>query len=145
MNIEKQKILDKINDLIEKKEAELLERVKIISNTPNIHNIDDGVVIRFFTNWDNCTSIEDIKYRKIKDVAKPEDITIFHFIPKGTVLNLEKRDYIQSIICVSGKLQLEVDNETVLIDAFNKTTLKSNEFKGVTLEDSYVITLNQAV
>lgn len=143
MNKEKQKILDKINELIDKKEAELLNRAKILSNAPNIHNIDDGVVIRFFTNWDDCFTNEDIKYRKISDNEKPEDITIFHFIPKGTILKLEKRDYIQSIICLSGKLKLQINNETLLIDAFNKTTLKSNEFKGESLEDTYVITSNR--
>jgi hypothetical protein len=143
MNKEKQKILDRINELIDKKEAELLNRAKVLSNTPNIHNIDDGVVIRFFTNWDDCFNNEEVKYRKILDKGKPEDITVFHFIPKGTILKLEKRDYIQSIICLSGKLKLEVNNETLLIDAFNKTTLKSNEFKGESLEDTYVITSNR--
>lgn len=138
MNIEKQKILDKINLLIDRKQAELLNTL------PNIHDIGDGVVVRFFTNWDNCYNNEDIRYKHIDDNDKPEDITVFHFIPKGTILKLEKREYIQTIICVSGKLELEVNNETIIIDAFNKTTLKSNEFKGVSLEDTYVITLNKS-
>lgn len=138
MNIEKQKILDKINFLIDKKESELLNTL------PSVHDIGDGIVVRFFTNWGNCFNNEEIRYKQINDKDNPEDITVFHFIPKGTVLKLEKRDYIQTIICVSGKLKLEVKNETIMIDAFNKTTLKSNEFKGVSLEDSYVITLNRA-
>lgn len=138
MNVEKQRILDKINFLIDKKESELLNTL------PNVHDIGDGIVIRFFTNWGNCLSNEEIRYKEINDDDKPEDITVFHFIPKGTILKLEKRDYIQTIICVSGKLKLEVNNETIIIDAFNKTTLKSNEFKGESLEDSYVITLNRA-
>lgn len=138
MNVEKQKILDKINFLINKKESELLNTL------PSVHDIGDGIVIRFFNNWGNCFDNEEIKYKQINDNDKPEDITVFHFIPKGTILKLEKRDYIQTIICVSGKLKLEVNNESIIIDAFNKTTLKSNEFKGVCLEDSYVITLNRA-
>ena len=139
MNVEKQKILDKINFLIDKKEAQLLSKIEI----PSVHDIDDGIVIRFFTNWENCNHNDEIRYKTINDNEKPEDITVFHFIPKGTVLELEKRDYIHTIICVSGKLKLQVNNETVIIDAFNKTTLKSNEFKGVSLEDTYVITLNR--
>lgn len=138
MNIEKQKILDKINFLIDRKESELLNAL------PSVHDIGDGIVVRFFNNWDSCFSNDEIKYREINDNKKPEDITVFHFIPKGTILKLEKRDYIQTIICVSGKLKLEVNNETIIIDAFNKTTLKSNEFKGESLDDSYIITLNRA-
>lgn len=138
MNEDKQKILDKINVLIKQRESELLQRLPYY-----IHNIDDGFVVRFFTNWDNCARNEEILYKNIDDDDKPEDITIFHFIPKGTVLKLEKRDYIQSLICVSGKLKLIVNNETIFVDAFKKTTLKSNEFEGVSLEDSYVITSNR--
>lgn len=59
MEKEKKYLLEKINRLIEEKRENLFKRI------PNVHEIDDGIVIRFFTHWDNCEEDSKIKFKKI--------------------------------------------------------------------------------
>ena len=57
MSNERKLILEKVNMLINKRKAELLKRF------PSIHEVDDGIIIRFFSEWDDC--VNNIKYHKI--------------------------------------------------------------------------------
>lgn len=137
MSEEKRKILDKINGLIDKRQIELLQRF------PSIHEIDDGFIIRFFTNWDNCCTNKKVRYKKIIDNQNPDILTIFHFIPKGTIFELEDRDYARIITCMSGSLELNFDGMIKYITSFSKTHLETTKFSGIALEDTYILTSNQ--
>ena len=136
MTPERKAILDKVNELIEKRKKELLKAF------PSIHEIDDGIIIRFFTDWDNCHTNDLIRYKKIIDDNKPEDITIFYYIPKGAEIKLIKREYIKDMACLSGKLELNLNGVVQYITGFKKICLDTDEFEGVALEDSYVLTTN---
>ena len=137
MNEEKRKILDKINELIDKRKIELLQRF------PSIHEIDDGFIIRFFTNWDNCGTNKNVRYKKIVDSENPDTLTVFHFIPKGTIFKLEERECAKIIICMSGSLDLDFNGVVKRIKSFSKTYLESTEFSGIALEDTYILTSNK--
>lgn len=137
MNEEKKMILDRINQLIDKRKDELLQRF------PYIHEIGDGIVIRFFTSWDNCKNNEEIKYKKIINESDNKDITVLHYIPKNTKLEFIKREYVKTVLCISGKLELIVDNETIILDEHKKIHITNSEFEGYTYEDTYVITQNK--
>ena len=138
MTNERRAILDKVNALISKRKAELLKSL------PSIHEIDDGIIIRFFTDWDNCNSNEQIRYKKIVDDKKPEDITIFYFIPKDAEIVLKKREYIKDIACISGKLELNLNGIIQQITGFKKIHLDIDEFQGIAIEDSYILTTNKS-
>lgn len=137
MNEEKKKILDRINELIDKRKEDLLSRF------PHIHEIDDGIIIRFFTNWENCQTNEDVKYVKIFNKQDSDDITILHFIPKGTKLDYNRYEYVHSVLCVSGKIEIGIDSESFIIEANEKLYLPTNEFEAYAHDDSYVITQNK--
>jgi len=137
MTVERKAILEKVNALIDKRRKELL------SCLPSIHEIDDGFIIRFFTDWDNCHTNELIRYKKIIDEDKPEDITIFYFIPKYAEIVLIKRDHIKDIACLSGKLELNLNGIIKQIIGFKKFRIDTDEFSGVALEDTYVLTTNR--
>jgi len=135
MTKEKREILDKVNELLDKKTEELLREF------PYIHEIDDGIIIRFFTNWDDC--INNIKFKRILNNDNPDDITIFYFLPKGAIIELKERDYIHCVACLSGKLELKIGEVTELLTGFNKVCFDTDKFEGVALEDTYVITSNR--
>jgi hypothetical protein len=137
MTEEKKIVLDRINELIDKRKAELLKSL------PSIHEIDDGIIIRFFTDWDNCDTNELIRYKMIVDDEKPEDTTIFYFLPKGAIVELKKREYIHCISCISGKLELNIEGTVHYLTAFKKICFETDEFYGVALEDTYVFTSNK--
>ena len=135
MTEEKRIILEKIDELIDKRKTELLKRL------PSIHEIDDGIIIRFFTDWDDC--INNIKFKRIIDENRPDDIAIFYFIPKGAIIELKKRDYIHCMACLSGRLEIRYSGDTHILTGFKKICLDTDEFEGVALEDTYVLTSNK--
>lgn len=135
MSEEKKIVLKRIDELITKRKSEMLKSL------PSIHEIDDGIVIRFFTEWDECAN--DIKYKRLIDDRNPDDISLFYFLPKGAIIERKKRDYIKCLGCLSGKIEIIEDDNTQILSAFKKICLEGDEFHGIALEDSYVITSNQ--
>lgn len=136
MTTEKKIILDKINSQINKLRNDLLDKF------PAIHEIDDGVIVRFFTDWDSCDDNSRIRFKKIVNKDKPEEKVVFMYLPKGAYFEHKKREYADTIICLSGEIELEVDNETIYVEKYTKKSLKNNEFHGRVLENTYIITTN---
>lgn len=134
MTEEKKIILEKIDKLISKRKTELLKGL------PSIHEIGDGIIIRFFTEWDDC--INNVKFKRITDDSKPEEVTIFYFLPKGAIIERKKRDYIKCIACLSGELEIIEESQTRYLTPYKKFCLNTDEFHGIALQDTYVITSN---
>jgi hypothetical protein len=132
MTEERRLILDKVDELIKKRTTELLKSL------PSIHAIDDGIIIRFFTGWDDC--VNNIKFKRIENDNDSDDIVIFYFIPKGAVIDLKKREYISCLACLSGKVEIKYSNKTHILTGFHKLVLDTDVFEGIGLEDSYVLT-----
>jgi hypothetical protein len=137
MTTERKEILDKVNTLINKRKNELLDLL------PNIHKVDDGIIIRFFGEWDNCDNNESIKYKKIPNLDDPDEIVVFFYLPKGAYFDLRNRDYICHMTCLNGKIEIEYNNETRILNAYNKIFLNTKIFEGHALENSYVVTTNR--
>jgi hypothetical protein len=134
MNNEKREILKKINDLIDKRKELLIQQL------PVVHEVDDGIIIRFFTYWDNCEDNTQIKYKKVVNTDKPQEKTIFFYIPKGAYFDLKKREYIGCITCLNGRLEIIIHGETKILEQYNKMCLDDDVFEGKALENSYVLT-----
>ena len=134
---EKKKILNRINELID------IKRINLLQRFPYIHKIEDGIIIRFFTNWSDCEFNKHVKYKMIVNDKNSNDLTIQHFIPRGTIFEMEKREYIRSIICTSGKIDITINNEVIHVDDFKKIDLDTDSFSGIALEDTYIITSNK--
>lgn len=137
MTHEKRIILNKIDRLISKRKTELLK------DLPSVHEIDDGIVIRFFTEWDNCDDNNDIRFKKINNLDNPDEIVYFMFLPKNAIFDLMKRDYIGCISCLSGKLEINIDNKIRMLENYSKICLESDVFQGKALENTYIITTNK--
>lgn len=133
----KKNLLKKIESLINKRSEDLLSRF------PYVHEIDDGIIIRFFNNWSEFGTNPEIKYRKIINEENPEDITVFWFLPKGNEFSLELKNNIGCISCLSGELEITVNNEVRNLMPFKKICLNTNEFRGKAICDTYILTSNQ--
>ena len=137
MNEEKAKILKRIEALIDKRREEILKSFM------SVHELNDGIVLRSFNDWDNCNDNENIKYKIISNRKDFDEIIIFNFIPKGTKLDIKVRTHIQCMTILSGKLELNDCDGASLIDSYSKIVLNNNEFGGIALEDTYVVTSNK--
>ena len=136
MRNEKQIILDKIDTLINKRKLELL------NGLPSIHEIVDGIIIRFFTNWENCECNNNIKYKKINNEDNPNEIIYFMYLPKDTDFEIKRRDHISSIICLSGKIKLKINGIYQILENYSKLILNTDIFEAKVLENTYIVTTN---
>ena len=137
MTEEKRKILDKINSQINRIKTELLGKF------PTIHEIDDGFIVRSFFEWDVADYNRNIKIKKLFNVDNPDETIMFYFLPKDTYIELRKREYIYNIICLTGKLELNLGNETRVINGYTKTFINTDTFDGHVLENSYIVTTSK--
>lgn len=136
MSNEKKIILDKIEALINKRKLELLKGL------PSIHEIIDGIIIRFFTDWEHCENNNNIKYKKINNKNNPDEIIYFVYVPKNTIIEFKKKEYISSITCLSGKLKLKINNINTILENYSKIILHETIFEALAIENTYIITTN---
>ena len=137
MNEQKEKILKRIDELIDKRRGELLKSFTFI------HELNDGIVLRSFNEWSNCSDDKDVKYIVIPNRNEVDEIVLLNFIPKGTKLERKNYSHIQCITMLSGKMELNIGEETVLINSYSKIVLENGEFGCVALEDTYTVTSNK--
>jgi len=134
MNEEKKYIIDRIDKLLDKRKSEMLQ------NFPYIHEIGDGVVVRYFNNWGYCSENEQIRFKRVPNEENTNDVTVLHFIPKDTKIKLAKRDYVHSAICLTGRIDFIINNITKQLTSYSKMYFNTDEFEAYALEDTYVIT-----
>ena len=136
MTEERREILDKVNGLIDKRKEDLLKKL------PIVHEVSDAIIIRFFTKWDNCDTNEEIRYKKLVNKENPNEILFFYYIPKGAYITLKKRDYIRTITCLNGLLELDIDGKLLFVSELEKVIVDSDLWQGKALENTYVLTTN---
>lgn len=134
MTEEKKIVLDKINELISKRRTELLKEL------PSVHEVDDGVIIRFFTEWNACEDNTGIKYKKIKNHDNPDESVVFFYIPQGAFFDLKQRFYIGCMTCLNGKIDITSKNDKRLLESGYKICVDSDEVLGFALENTYLVT-----
>lgn len=132
MNTQKQRLLQKIYGQLNNRKTELMNRL------PVIHEIEDGFAIRFFSGWEECEFNKKIKFKKFD--CSDDEILYHFFLPKGTYLDIKKREFAGCIVCLDGHLVLEVDNEFIAILPHTKTCLNNDVYHGKVLKDSYILT-----
>lgn len=137
MTTERKELLVKINQLIDKRKKELLDKV------PSVHEIDDGFIVRSFLQWDVADYNDTVKLKKLYNVDNPNETIMFYFLPKNTYIELRKRDYIYNIICLCGKLELNFDGTTKIIDGYTKTFIDTDTFDGYVFENTYIVTTSK--
>ena len=126
-------ILDKIDVLLNKRKAELLKEL------PSIHNVDDGIIIRFFTEWDNCEDDNTIKYKKIPNLDNPNESVVFFYIPKNAYFDLKQRFYIGWVTCLNGIIEIVTENKNRLLEGYSKICVDSNNVQGRAFENTYLL------
>ena len=130
---DKKIILDRIDELINKRKFELL------NSFPSIHEINDGLVVRFFTDWDNCEGDEEIKYKKLTSYDKNESL-VFFYLPKGSHFQLKNHFYIGDMTCLSGKMEVKFNNEIKLLENYCKISVNSDDVEGNVMDNTYILT-----
>lgn len=136
MSDKKLQILKEIKNSINKRKNYLLNQL------PIIHTINDGIIIRFFDDWSESEH-DRIKYMEITDETtnKNDDIkTYYFFLPKGSIFDVRKHKYIETMICLEGKIQLHYDNKFKLLKSFSRFDVPENmKHYGIAIENTYLL------
>ena len=132
MTEEKQIVLNKIDALLQERRSEMIKEL------PNVHDVDDGIIIRFFTEWDNCADDDDIKFKKL-DNENPDEVVVFFYIPKGASFEMEQRFYIGCMTCLNGRIDITSNGETKLLESYSKICINSDDVEGVAFENTYLV------
>jgi hypothetical protein len=135
MTTERTELLAKVNKLIDKRKKQLLEQL------PSVHEVEDGIIIRFFAEWDNCDDNNCIKYKRII-TDNPNEVVLFYYLPKGAYFELKERAYINCIVCLNGSIEILMNNEIKVLNANHKICLDTHLFEGRALENTYLVTTN---
>ena len=133
MTEEKQILLNKIDHLLTKRTAELRNEL------PDVHEVNDGIIIRFFADWDNCEDDAAIKYKQVPNIDDPDKSTVFFYIPKGSSFDIGERYYIGCINCLNGAIEITANNETKILRSYTKTCINSDNVTGMAYENTYLI------
>jgi len=133
MNEEKQIVLKRIDELISKRKADMLKEF------PSIHEIDDGIIVRFFTEWDNCADDNQIKFKKL-ETANPDESVVFFYLPKGSAFKLKQRFFIGCMTCLNGKMEVYANGETTLLGGYQKICVNSEDVEAKVYENTYLLT-----
>ena len=134
MSKEKKILLDKIDYLINKRKSDLLHEL------PDVHEVDDGIIIRFFGEWDNCDDNNDIKFKRIINHGNLDESVVFFYIPKGACFELKQQFYIGHITCLNGLIRLTSNSENQVLRSYEKILLNADDVKGEAFENTYLIT-----
>jgi len=133
MTSEKQLTLTKIDTLLQKRTAEML------NDLPDVNEVDDGIIIRFFAKWDNCEDDGVIKFKRIPNHDNPEESSVFFYIPKGAHFDIIHRFYIGCITCLNGAIDITANNETRLLENYSKICVDSDDVQGIAYENTYLV------
>jgi len=133
MSEEKKILLDKIEHLINKRKSDLLKEL------PDVHEISDGIIIRFFAEWDNCIDDNDIRFKKIINHENPDESAVFFYIPKGSSFKLEKQFYIGCITCLNGSIEITSKGETQILESYNRICVYDDDVRGLAFDNTYLI------
>lgn len=131
MTTEKKHLLNKIELLLTKRTTQLL------SELPDIHEVNDGIVARFFGEWDNCDSA-GVNF-KIIDSTDPNESNVFFFIPQDSSFDLTQQYHIGSILCFDGEIEFTVKNEKKIVTSYTKTIFNTDMISGHALKNTYLL------
>jgi hypothetical protein len=133
MTEEKQIVLNKIDTLLAKRTAELRNEL------PDVHDVDDGIIVRFFGEWDNCEDDVAIRYKKIVNYDNPDESVVFFYIPKGARFDIKQRYYIGCITCLNGAIDIHTKDGIKFLENYSKICVDSDEVTGKAFENTYIV------
>ena len=137
MTQERKDAFKKVKELIS------LKQEFFLNNFPIIHEIEDGLIIRFFTTWEDSKIYPGVKIRRIENKAinKNEKI-LLSFIPKGTIFDSHSHNFKECFICLDGEMDIKIDDQMHILENFSKLTIDKNiTHSAIAVKDTYLIVI----
>ena len=133
MSTERTNIINDIKNAINKRKEILLKKI------PLVHTLNDGIVIRFFNGWED-SEYSDIKFIEIVNSRLEDDKTYYFFLPRGSIFSVKEHEYEETLICLDGKVQLNIEDEVKMMNSFTKHHIPpQKKHYGIAMNDTYML------
>lgn len=133
MSTERTNIINDIKNGINKRKEILLKKI------PLVHTLNDGIVIRFFNGWED-SEYSDIKFIEIVNSRLEDDKTYYFFLPRGSIFSVKEHEYEETLICLDGKVQLNIEDEVKMMNSFTKHHIPpQKKHYGIAMNDTYML------
>lgn len=125
-------LYSKLNRLISEKKE------RIMNMLPTTHIINDGIIIRFFNGWESGEN--NIKIHEIFNHDNESLKSYLFYMPKGSMFDIKKHSFKESIICLDGELEIYIENKRVFMSDYSKKIIDVNlDHQVKALKNSYVL------
>lgn len=115
------------------------KKESLVGILPVVHELEDGILIKFFANWQS-SEVDEIKLKKISSLDNPDEKIFLGYVPKGIKVIARSNDYKECIICLDGHLIIDVEGDIREMTAFTKLCVDANKkYNGEALINSYFI------
>lgn len=112
----------------------------LVDSFPVVHELEDGILIKFFSGWE-VTEYDEIKIKKITSIGDDSSEKIYMgFVPKGIKIKARSNNYMECLICLDGKLVVDIGGNIKTLNSLTKMCIHCNTiYGGEALKDSYFI------
>lgn len=125
-------LYSKLNRLISEKKE------RIMNMLPTTHIINDGIIIRFFNGWESGEN--NIKIHEIFNHDNESLKSYLFYMPKGSMFDIKKHSFKESIVCLDGELEIYIENKRVFMSDYSKKIIDVNlDHQVKALKNSYVL------
>lgn len=129
-----------LKNAFEKAKKIIYEKQELMYDSmPVVHELEDGILIKFFSNWED-TNYKDIKIKKISSLDSKTEKIYLGFVPKGIKIKARSNNYTECIICLDGDLLIDIEGDLYNLHPFSKICVSPNmKYDGEAINDTYFI------
>jgi quercetin dioxygenase-like cupin family protein len=72
--------------------------------------------------------------------VKSDIKTYYFFLPKGSIFDVRKHKYIETMVCLEGKIQLHYNDKTKMLSSFTRFNIPEDmKHYGIAIENTYML------
>ena len=98
----------------------------LIDVLPVVHELEDGILIKFFANWESMEN-DEIKFKKISSLDDITEKIFLGYIPEGVKLKARSNEFKECIICLDGNLLIDIEGDITEMTPFTKLCIDSHK------------------
>ena len=114
----------------------------LVDSFPVVHELDDGILIKFFSGWE-ITEYKRIKLKRIYSINDSNEKIYIGFVPQGIKIKARSNTYMECLICLDGKLVIDINGDISTLDSLTKMCIHPNTiYGGEAIKDTHFLLIN---
>jgi hypothetical protein len=137
-------MINELKEAFESAKKIIYEKKELMIDTfPVVHELEDGIVIKFFSKWEDSV-YDNIKIKKIANLNDTEEKIFLGVIPKGIKIKARSNDYMECFILLDGQLSIDIEGDYKMLDPLTKICVEPHKkYSGESYKDSYFVLITK--